>query len=76
MPVDPCNDPQKYAPVLARMVELLGAAGSQQLSFGQALVRASDEELRLCVPPHMQGPLLTAAFKVLASGKIPGLPEA
>jgi hypothetical protein len=75
MAYDPCNDPQKYAPVLARMVELLGASGSQQLSFGQALVRAS-EELRLCVPPHMQGPILTAAFKVIASGKIPGLPEA
>ena len=75
MALDPCNDPQKYAPVLARMVELLGAAGSQQLSFGQALVRASDE-LRLHVPPHMQGPLLTAAFKVLATGKIPGCPEA
>lgn len=75
MKVDPCNDPEKYAPILGRMVELLGAAGSQQLSFGQALVRAS-EELRLHVPPHMQGPLLTAAFKVIASGKIPGLPEA
>ena len=72
---DPCNDPMTYAPILGRMVELLGAAGSQQLSFGQALVRAS-EELRLHVPPHMQGPILTAAFKVIASGKIPGLPEA
>lgn len=72
---DPCNDSEKYGPILGRMVELLGEAGSQQLTFGQALVRAS-EELRLHVPPHMQGPLLTAAFRVIASGKIPGLPEA
>lgn len=72
---DPCNDSEKYAPVLGRMVELLGAAGSQRLSFGQALRRAS-EELRLPVPPHMEAHLLTAAFKVISSGRIPGLPEA
>jgi hypothetical protein len=72
---DPCNDPEKYGPVLGRMVELLGAPGSQQLTFGQALLRASTE-LQLHVPPHMHGPLLTAAFKVIAGGKIPGLPEA
>jgi hypothetical protein len=75
MKVDPCNDPQKYAPVLGRMVELLGAPGSQQLTFGQALLRAS-KELRITVPTYMNGALIMAAFKVIAGGKIPGLPEA
>lgn len=75
MPTDPCNDPEKYAPVLGRMVELLGAEGSQQLTFGKALLRASTE-LRIAVPTYMNGPLIMAAFKVIVNGKFPGLPEA
>jgi hypothetical protein len=75
MNIDPCNDPQKYAPVLQRMVELMGAPGSQQLTFGQAMSRAS-AELRLPVPSHMEEHLLVAAFKVISSGRIPGCPDA
>jgi len=73
--IDPCDDPRTYAPVLGRMVELLGAPGSQQLSFGKALALASIA-LATPIPLHMEGPLLTAAFEIISSGKIPGLPEA
>lgn len=70
---DLCNDLQTYAPVLARMIELLGS--NPKLSFGVALEQAARER-HISIPEHMQEPLLISAFKVMASGKIPGLPEA
>lgn len=64
----------KYAPVLERMVALLGAKDSG-ITFGQAMAQASSE-LGIQIPEHMVEPLLTAAFKVIAGGRIPGVPDA
>jgi hypothetical protein len=65
----------KYAPVLGRMVELLGAEGNDDLTFGEALERAS-KELRIVVPKRMEEPLLVSALKVIGGRRIPGLPDA
>ena len=72
--IDPCNDPATYAPVLERMVEILGA-NDTGVSFGQAMDRASKEK-GIPVPKHMVEPLLVAAFKVIGSGRIQGSPDA
>jgi hypothetical protein len=67
------EDAKKYAPVLDRMIEILGS--SNDITFGIALNRAASE-LGIEVPEHMHGPLLTSAFKVIAGGRIPGAPDA
>jgi hypothetical protein len=67
------SESDKYAPILERMVTLLGA--DEKLKFGEALKRASSE-LSIDVPEHMEGPLLISAFRVIGSGKIPGAPDA
>jgi hypothetical protein len=72
---DPCNDPKTFAPVLQRMVEILGAESSERVTFGDAMTQAS-RELNIPVPDHMVAPLLTSAFKVIGSGRIPGAPDA
>lgn len=71
---DPCSDPDKYAPVLQRMVELLGEKDSK-MTFGDAMKRAA-RELHLPVPPHMEEPLFISALQVIAGGRIPGAPDA
>jgi|GEM_PF-2099889 hypothetical protein len=71
----PKSDAMKYAPVLRRMVELLGAEGNERLRFDEAMKRASTE-LKLEVPEHMVEPLLIVAFKVIGGGRIPGAPDA
>jgi hypothetical protein len=68
------EDTQKYAPVLQRAVEILGAT-DENVKFGEALSRAS-HELSLPIPEHMEGPLLSVLFRIFGSGKIPGLPDA
>jgi len=75
MITDPCNDPMTYAPVLQRMVEILGSSNERGTTFGAALEQASKEK-GIPVPKHMYGPLLVSAFKVIATGKIPGCPDA
>ena len=69
-----CNAPATYAPVLERMIEILGA-NDHGVTFGAAMDRASREK-GLPVPPHMVEPIMVAAFSVIANGRIPGLPEA
>ena len=68
---DPDQEAKKYAPVLERMVEILGVKNSK-LSFGDAMKRAA-RELDIVIPEAMVPPLLTSAFKVISSGKIPGI---
>jgi|HubBroStandDraft_5_1064220.scaffolds.fasta_scaffold116736_2 hypothetical protein len=67
------NDVTPYAPVLERMVELLGS--SDTMTFDSAMSQASTE-LAVEIPEHMRGPLLISAFKVVAGGRIPGAPDA
>lgn len=71
---DPCNDPATYAPVLQRMIEILGA-NDTGVTFGEAMDRASKEK-NISVPDHMIEPIMVAAFSVIASGRIPGAPDA
>lgn len=71
---DPCSDPDRYAPVLERMVVLLGAKDSK-ITFGEAMKRAA-RELRISIPDHMEEPLLISALRVIAGGRIPGAPDA
>lgn len=70
------READKYAPVLQRMVEILGALdGDEKMRFGVAFEQAK-AELHIEVPPHMEVAILTAAFKVIGGGCIPGAPDA
>lgn len=69
------DEARPYAPVLERMVELLGAKGFEKTMFGEALERAS-RETRIVVPEDMKGPLLMGAFEVIANGRFRGAPDA
>lgn len=71
----PCNDAVKYAPVLERMVEILGKGDREGISFGEAMLLAS-LELGIEVPEHMESSLLTSAFQVISGGRIPGAADA
>lgn len=64
----------EYGPVLERMVELLGQEGSRE-TFGTALERAQ-REVGVMVPEEYQSAVITAAFKIIMHGGIPGAPEA
>lgn len=68
-------DAVKYAPVLERMVEIMGDPKSERVTFGDAMKRAA-EELGIEVPEHMHEPLLVMAFRVISSGRIPGAADA
>lgn len=68
------EDARTCAPVLARMVQLLGAKGAT-LTMGQALDQAR-KELRIKVPEHMIPKLLTNVFHVISGGRLPGQPDA
>jgi|SRR3982751_1083024 len=65
----------ELARVLERMVELLGSGPPRQ--FGQALAQAS-AELGITVRrgSEDESALLTAAFQIIGSGRIPGAPDA
>lgn len=66
----------KYAPVLQRMVDILGALHTdEKMKFGDALKQAT-AELGVELPLHMEVAILTAALKVVAGGRIPGAPDA
>lgn len=69
------NDMQAraYAPVLAKMVELLGSTPS--LRFARALDIAC-AELAIDPPEDIRAELLVRAFQVIGSGRIPGCPDA
>jgi len=69
------SEANKYAPVLEKMVEILGAKNNEKLTFGIALERASIQ-LDIPVPDHMYGPLLASAFRIIGIGRIPGAPDA
>lgn len=71
----PCNDAVKYAPVLERMVEILGSWEGERVSFGQAMDQAS-RELGIVVPLYMEAFLLTSAFQIISGGRLPGAPDA
>jgi hypothetical protein len=66
---------RQYAPALATMVELMGAAGSR-LRFGEALTMACDRHGLAKPPEAIEAALLTASFRIIANGKIPGAAEA
>ena len=66
---------RRYAPVLQEMVEMLGAEGDNKLTFGQALEQAQ-AKTGIVVPEDMHAHLLTSAFQIISSGRIPGLPDA
>lgn len=68
---------RRFAPVLARMVELIADAQTrgERLSFGAALRRAA-ADMGIPVPADEEAHLLTAAFQVVATGRIPGCPDA
>ncbi len=63
-----------FGPVLMRMVELLGDR-PKGLTFGSALAQACTE-LDLHPPRPVQVALLSAAFKIMTRGKLPGCPDA
>lgn len=66
----------KYAPVLQRMVEILGNLQTdEKMKFGEAFEQAK-AELQIEVPLHMEVVILTSAFDVIANGRIRGLPDA
>ncbi len=68
---------RRFAPVLARMVELLSDAQArrERLSFGAALRQASID-LDIPVPREEEAHLLTSIFQIMAEGRIPGCPDA
>jgi len=66
-------DAHKYAPVLQLMIEIIGK--EQNTTFEDAMNRAA-RELKLEVPAHMQDNILRAAYRIIATGGIPGAPEA
>lgn len=74
-PADVAAMSRKFAPVLERMVEIMGS--SEHVRFGEALDRASTE-LGLVVEKGSveEEALLKGAFRVIATGRIPGAPDA
>jgi len=66
-------DARKYAPVLQLMVEILGKEGNT--TFEDAMNRAA-RELKLDVPEKMQNTILRAAYRIIATGRIPRAPDA
>jgi len=76
--LDPETDLERarhFAPVLERMVEILGAKGNEHVIFADAMQRASCET-KISVPLYMYEPLMRVAFQVIGSGRIPGAPDA
>lgn len=62
-----------YAPVLAKMVELLGT--HPKLRFSRVLDVAC-AELQMDPPEQIRAELLVRAFTVVSTGRIPGCPDA
>lgn len=78
--VDPLTTEEIYqnarhiAPVLERMVELLGAS-ERRLTFGDALEQAK-RETGITTSKESDDLLLRCAFKLIANGRIPGAADA
>ena len=66
------DEARQYAPVLARMIDILA---EDNITFGAAMEQAS-RETGIEVPEHMQAPMLRVAFKMFSGGGFPGAPEA
>lgn len=64
----------RFAPVLARMVEILG--NDPTVRFGDALDRAAWECGFSAIPPHVEFALLRAAMKIAVHERIEGCPDA
>lgn len=64
----------KYAPILGKMVDIMAA--NDKITFGSAFEVAKQATGILEVPQHIETAIMTAAFKVISSGKIPGAPDA
>jgi hypothetical protein len=59
------------------MVELLGNAGEQRVTFGEALAQASGElGVSVRAGSEDESLLLRTAFQVIGGGRIPGAPDA
>lgn len=59
-----------------RMVELLGSGNKTGLTYGAAMEQAI-AELGLPKPPVVvAAALLSAALKIIGSGRVPGCPDA
>jgi hypothetical protein len=67
------TEARAYALLLAKMVELVGT--HPKLRFGRALDVACGE-LAMDPPEHIRRELLTRAFQVMSTGRIPGCPDA
>ncbi|MFA5202904.1 MAG: hypothetical protein WC708_00610 [Lentisphaeria bacterium] len=63
-----------YAPILGKMVDIMAA--DNKMTFGSAYEAAKQATGILKVPQHIETAIMTAAFKVISSGKIPGAPDA
>lgn len=63
-----------YAPILGKMVDIIAA--DNKITFGSAFEAAKQATGILKVPQHIENAIMTAAFKVISSGKIPGAPDA
>lgn len=68
---------RQYAPVLAKMVEIMTAeeARGVRITFGLALELASKIE-ETPIPREAEEYLLTAAFSAVVNRRIPGCPDA
>jgi hypothetical protein len=64
----------KYAPILGKMVDIMAA--DDKITFGSAFEAAKQATGILEVPQHVESGIMTAAFKIISSGKIPGAPDA
>ena len=65
-----------YVGAVERTLEILGAAGSGKIVFGEALQRAI-QELGLEPPSEeIEAALLSFVFKTISGQRIPGAPDA
>lgn len=63
-----------YAPILEKMIDIMAA--NDKITFKSAFETAKQITGILEVPQHIENAIMTAAFKVISSGKIPGAPDA
>lgn len=63
-----------YAPILGKMIDIMAA--DDKTTFGSAFEAAKQATGILKVPQHIETAIMSAAFKVISSGKIPDAPDA
>lgn len=74
--VSPDSEAYRCAPILERMIELLTAEGAKRVTFGEAFTQAKRDTGVADVSEKMESHLMRLAFQIVASGKIPGAPDA